>query len=215
MLLSSKQFRALHGALMDAFPDLEALASLGRRQLDLRLSDVCAPADLPNVIHAVIQWAERHARVVDLVVGTLRERPAHVGLLEIVKSLHAREASQAPAYSLTRVEDGATTALDAGQFYTMGRDPGVEVVVPRTDRKASVRHALLEVAEWGVVIRDLGSKNRVFVNKHAVSTHLCRPGDSIRVGRTIFVLSAHGEVVDVPQDPLLPLTETETDDDAS
>lgn len=212
MSLPSEQFRALQHALLDGFANQEALEGLGRRHLDLRLADICAPADLPRVCNALIEWAEQHGRVVDLVVGALAERPEHAGLAACARALCVARPAGVPAFTLVTARTSPAFVLVPGHFYIIGRDPHAQITVPRGDHKASARHAMLEVAAWGVVIRDLGSKNRVFVNEQPVKSHLCRPGDSIRVGRTVFLLQGYGQADgEAPIALPTPITETETE----
>jgi pSer/pThr/pTyr-binding forkhead associated (FHA) protein len=74
---------------------------------------------------------------------------------------------------------------------TLGADRSVDVVLH--DRAVSARHARIEPAAFGYVLRDLGSRNGTFVD--GVRTMLARmvPGSRIRLGRTDLRVVAYGE----------------------
>ncbi len=71
-----------------------------------------------------------------------------------------------------------------------GSHPGNEVVV--TASGVSRRHAMLEVGEEEVSLRDLDSKNGTFVNRGRVHEAVLQPGDLIEIGQARLRL----EVVD-------------------
>jgi hypothetical protein len=95
----------------------------------------------------------------------------------------------------------------AAEVAVLGRDPNCDVVL--NDSKCSRRHATLENGADGVVVRDTGSANGVYVNGRRVQMAPLGPADSLRLGDvTIRLLPEVGETVVVaPEDlELKPLT---------
>jgi hypothetical protein len=88
----------------------------------------------------------------------------------------------------------------AGSVAVLGRDPGCDVVL--NDSKCSRRHAIVEEAVEGLVVRDTASANGVYVNGRRVDTAPLKPGDVIRLGEVELKLVAQlGEtVVMAPED---------------
>lgn len=66
----------------------------------------------------------------------------------------------------------------------MGRDPSCDLVLP--DPKCSRRHAVLEAGPEGIIIRDTGSANGVWVNGKKVDRAQLRDGDVIRLGEVLL-----------------------------
>ena len=58
----------------------------------------------------------------------------------------------------------------AGSLVVLGRDPGCDIVL--NDTKCSRRHAVVEDTPDGLVIRDSGSANGVYVNERRVDRSL-------------------------------------------
>lgn len=56
------------------------------------------------------------------------------------------------------------------------------------DKRLSKKHALIELRNQQVTVRDLGSKNHTFVNGKQVETSALRDGDILRTGGALFVL---------------------------
>jgi hypothetical protein len=82
----------------------------------------------------------------------------------------------------------------------LGRDPACDVVL--NDAKCSRRHAVVEDGPEGIVVRDTGSANGVYVNGKRVETARLRPGDMLRLGDvSLRLLAEIGEtVVMAPED---------------
>lgn len=68
---------------------------------------------------------------------------------------------------------------------TIGREVGNTIVLDR-DTTVSRRHAVIETAGGGYVLRDLGSSNGTFVNGARVTERPLQPGDEITLGATRF-----------------------------
>ena len=71
-----------------------------------------------------------------------------------------------------------------GTVAVLGRDPSCDLVL--SDSKCSRRHAVLEAGPQGIVIRDAGSANGVFVNDKKVERAALREGDVIRLGDVVL-----------------------------
>ncbi len=87
----------------------------------------------------------------------------------------------------------------AGSVVVLGRDPGCDVVL--NDTKCSRRHAVVEDTRDGLVVRDTGSANGVFVNERRIDRSFVKPGDTIRLGDVrLRLLAEVGETVIVALD---------------
>ena len=67
---------------------------------------------------------------------------------------------------------------------TIGRSHGNRIVL--YDRRISARHAALGRDDDGWAVRDLGSSNGTYVNGSLVTRAVLHPGDTIRIGDTVF-----------------------------
>jgi hypothetical protein len=75
-----------------------------------------------------------------------------------------------------------------GHTMVLGRDPACDLVL--NDAKCSRRHAIVEMGPSGLIVRDNGSANGVFVNGRKVERSPLIPGDIIRVGETVIKVLA-------------------------
>jgi hypothetical protein len=89
-----------------------------------------------------------------------------------------------------------------GSVCVLGRDPGCDVVL--NDSKCSRRHAIVEEdREGGLVVRDSGSANGIYLNGRRVEECSLRPGDTLRLGDVqVRLLAEVGETVIVAPDDL-------------
>jgi hypothetical protein len=69
---------------------------------------------------------------------------------------------------------------------TVGRDPSSDLVL--NDPKCSRRHAVIETGPEGVIIRDSGSANGIYVNGHKTERSRIRDGDLIKLGDVLVTL---------------------------
>jgi len=69
---------------------------------------------------------------------------------------------------------------------TIGRDPSSDLVL--NDPKCSRRHAVIETGPEGVIIRDSGSANGIYVNGHKTERSRIRDGDLIKLGDVLVTL---------------------------
>ena len=71
---------------------------------------------------------------------------------------------------------------------TFGRDPACSICL--NDDEVARRHAVIEFNADGLFIRDLGSMNRILVNKREVRQQRLKHGDQIELGLTSFLVQA-------------------------
>jgi hypothetical protein len=93
----------------------------------------------------------------------------------------------------------------AGRIAVIGRDPGCDIVL--NDTKCSRRHAVVEEDPEGLLVRDSGSSNGVYVNGKRIERKRLQAGDTIRLGDVrLRVLPEVGETVVVAPEDLEPFT---------
>ncbi len=82
---------------------------------------------------------------------------------------------------------GSSFALAEGT-HVVGREPDSQI---RLDESAVSRHHC-EIVRSGTrcTIRDLGSRNHIFVNGNAVTEMEIRPGDEVEIGASVFLVAA-------------------------
>jgi hypothetical protein len=73
-----------------------------------------------------------------------------------------------------------------GTLATIGRDPTCDLVL--NDPKCSRRHAVVEAGPDGLVIRDTGSANGIFVNGKKTERSALVEGDVVRLGDASFTV---------------------------
>jgi predicted component of type VI protein secretion system len=81
------------------------------------------------------------------------------------------------------------TLLNPGDTVTIGRDPGVTLVLDHGT--ISRRHAEITCDGGRYLLRDLGSKNGTFVNGERLEPHRVRalqPRDQVRIGTLLTYL---------------------------
>jgi DNA-binding NtrC family response regulator len=112
-------------------------------------------------------------------------------------------SSRAGAYAIDVQDEGgaARVRVGAGEL-VLGTSPSADVVLH--DESVSRRHCAVSVAEGGVVIRDLGSRNGTFVGGARVREAWARVGTVVTLGRSTMAVSAvdEDELEDVVAAPL-------------
>ena len=88
---------------------------------------------------------------------------------------------------LTGPSTGVRITIESNPM-VIGRDPDCAVRVE--DPEVSRKHAVIEHRPDGIYIRDLGSMNRILVNKREVRETRLKHGDTIEVGLTRFLVQA-------------------------
>lgn len=68
---------------------------------------------------------------------------------------------------------------------SVGRDPNCDLAMlsDPSDERVSWQHAVLELRDSGLFIRDLDSKNGTYLNEQPVREHVLRVGDCVRLAR--------------------------------
>lgn len=83
---------------------------------------------------------------------------------------------------------GQRIVVACGETLRVGRTVQANLVVS-DDPTMSARHFELECGQNTVLVRDLHSRNRLFLNGEAVTEALLADGDQLRAGRTFFSVS--------------------------
>jgi ABC transport system ATP-binding/permease protein len=78
--------------------------------------------------------------------------------------------------------------LADGTQLTVGRSKDCEICLE--DTAVSRRHCTIEAVGTGVVLTDLESANGTFLNERLIRTASAVPGDTIRVGGTVLVVTS-------------------------
>jgi hypothetical protein len=84
--LSGAQVTQLQTALLDAFDQAE-LTQMVKVELGEDLESIAGNGPLATIVFALIQWAERHARLGDLVRGAHTQRPRNGALAALAAEL--------------------------------------------------------------------------------------------------------------------------------
>src|SRR5438105_15753646 len=80
---------------------------------------------------------------------------------------------------------GGMFKLERGSEIVIGRDQGVHIQL--TDDGVSRRHAQVSLRGPEALVRDLGSRNGVFVNGTQVQERVLADGDKIQLGVTTTI----------------------------
>jgi hypothetical protein len=72
--------RALHVALLDAFPTIAELQRVVSFGLETTLDEIAPPASLSDQTLALVLWCDRHNRVGELLASARSENPGNEGL---------------------------------------------------------------------------------------------------------------------------------------
>jgi hypothetical protein len=107
--LTGQQRRALHEALLEAFPSRSALEMLVRFELYQRLDTLIGEPSLRGAISQLMEWAEAAGRLRDLVAGACRRSSENPKLAAVAAELFpdlgvraADPAGEAPNHQLPR-----------------------------------------------------------------------------------------------------------------
>jgi ribosomal protein S16 len=83
--LTGKQIKQIHDALLDGYnPD--SLRRLVRLHLDENLHNIAGGATFTDVVFTLLEWAERHGRVQELVQAAQAENPNNVALQSAIST---------------------------------------------------------------------------------------------------------------------------------
>jgi effector-associated domain 1 (EAD1)-containing protein/trypsin-like peptidase len=87
MEINNQQWRALRGALVEAFPTRADLAEMVLFQLNENLDAITGEGPLNHVVLELIRWARARGWLAILVLGARRERPDNARLLQVAQEL--------------------------------------------------------------------------------------------------------------------------------
>ena len=82
MTISATQRRQLHAALLASF-DMDGLRQLTRYSLDVDIDTITA-GDLSARAFGLVQWADEHGRLSDLMAGAVRANPGNEQMAALV-----------------------------------------------------------------------------------------------------------------------------------
>lgn len=86
-----------------------------------------------------------------------------------------------------RYPTGATHEVELqGTVAILGRDPTCDLVI--NDVKCSRRHAVMEAGPDGLVVRDSGSANGVYVNGRKIDRSALKEGDEVKLGDVTLIV---------------------------
>lgn len=86
-----------------------------------------------------------------------------------------------------RYPTGATHEVELqGTVAILGRDPSCDLVI--NDVKCSRRHAVMEAGPDGLVVRDSGSANGVYVNGRKIDRVALKEGDEVKLGDVTLIV---------------------------
>jgi hypothetical protein len=86
-----------------------------------------------------------------------------------------------------RYPTGATHEVELqGTIAILGRDPSCDLVI--NDVKCSRRHAVMEAGPDGLVVRDSGSANGVYVNGRKIDRVALQEGDEVKLGDVTLIV---------------------------
>lgn len=88
MRLTLTQTKRLHAAIVNGF-SADDLDVLTRLELNERLGNIVAPRTLPEIAIDLIDWADKHGRLEDLLRAIRQARPENTELQDIAASLLA------------------------------------------------------------------------------------------------------------------------------
>lgn len=152
------RLKAQIGRLLDASEKRDGLARIGERRITFD-SSASVPVGLPEVTARFANFVRLEGSVP---AGATRRLSRHTGV-DLV------------------FDDGSRVALTHTPF-TIGRAQDNDLVL--LDLTVSVHHAEIVRAGDGFAIRDLGSRNGLFVEGSAVRDAEILPGASIKLGNT-------------------------------
>ncbi len=109
--LDGRQKKALHAALLSAFPRQAALERLVEFQLDTRLSVIAGEGPLADVAYRLIEWAEAHGRLDALIAGAREANPNNPQLLAFDALLREPRRSRPLVSMVSGRRPGCTIAI--------------------------------------------------------------------------------------------------------
>jgi|SRR5579871_294625 len=87
MKLNGEQTRQLHRALLSAFPDGASLQRLVKTVLEENLAAIARANKLADTAFDLIEWAEAHGKLEQLIEGAYRDNPGNPDLHQFVEKV--------------------------------------------------------------------------------------------------------------------------------
>src|SRR2546430_1338725 len=101
MQLTGDQRRQVQQAFLAAFPTRANLAQLVSFTFNTTLDALAGAGDLTDATLQLIQWAEAHGRLADLLRGAASERPVNLAVRDLAALLLAAPAPDPPPAALS------------------------------------------------------------------------------------------------------------------
>ncbi len=98
-----------------------------------------------------------------------------------------KDKSPSRAWLIKKNSDGPISAVELGEFNTLGRDPGNSI--PIESPYVSSRHARIEKKQNRWILRDFQSRNGCFVNDVEVKEAILMPQDRIRLAQSEYLFA--------------------------
>ena len=82
---TGKQVTQIRDALLDAYPTMDSLRMMVRIELDENLVAIAGDENPRVIVFNLITWAERTARIDDLIAGAVRQNPNNQALQQLAQ----------------------------------------------------------------------------------------------------------------------------------
>ncbi|MDQ2807869.1 MAG: effector-associated domain EAD1-containing protein, partial [Chloroflexota bacterium] len=110
--LEGSQYKALHDALVAAFPTESSLAQMVRRELGENLEEITKPGSLEDQVFTLIGWAEQYSKTGALVAGARTSNPGNPQLGRVAGELGIVVEIANPArYKAAPLDESQQSAL--------------------------------------------------------------------------------------------------------
>lgn len=161
--LDKTQAKALHQALLDAFPHRAALSRMVRFGLNVNLEAIAGGSSLSDIAFALIEWAEAHDKVGALVAAAREDNATNPSLRAFAESYLGASApspaapAPAPAEpaqrSLAKVRDVLASLYAPRQAAIVATDAGIDT------RSVDLAGSALTV--WDSILAEAAKHGRV------------------------------------------------------
>lgn len=176
--------RRFLAALGGAFGDYNSLNLMTRVEMGERLSSITEPGPMGDVVLALVEWAEEHGQLDDLVRGALASRPRNPMLLGLAPLL-LLTGTGVPSLELQGIVLKNNALQDFGSW--RGRMAKVENSVCR-----------FEVTVQGTDVRGIGSGFLVAPNLVLTNCHVIDDLFQVGASKPVVRLSATTDAAGVP-----------------
>jgi hypothetical protein len=112
--LRGPEFLQLDEALASAFPDRNNLERMVRYQLDENLEQIAGAEFYSDILFGLIQWAESHGRILDLVTAAREANPGNVLLQQFEDVLEGKLTPSSESKAVLAAPPGTINTADRG-----------------------------------------------------------------------------------------------------